>query len=203
VLGRALFWFAVFWDRIKNRGRMTKLLCRCAVALWFLVSGVALSQAGDGASSDPPEFLELMVGEWVIEHEVFPGPDQESVRFAGRESARLLGGRWLVAEGTREVGGRTMTSILTVGFDASRGHYVATYVDEMQGRMWVYEGRLDEAGRVLTLETEGPFMGDPAHLVPFRHVIEVTEDGQLVSSSSIHVPDGDWFEFGRSVYSRP
>lgn len=177
-------------------------LSQFAMAAAVLATVVCSPTLEGPAMPDPPAFLEGLVGEWSIEHEVVPGPGQEPVRFGGRESARLLGGRWLVAEGTREVGGRTMTSILTVGYDSSRGYFVATYVDEMQGRLWMYEGSLDADERVLTLETEGPFMGDPNHLVPFRHVIERTEDGRWLTRTSILGPDGEWFEFGRSAYHR-
>jgi hypothetical protein len=114
----------------------------------------------------------------------------------------LLGGLWLVAEGTGEARGHEFTSILTLGYDAHEQRFVGTYIDSMQAHMWRYTGLLDAAGSSLTLETEGPVMGNPMNRARYREVIEAGDTDRKVMRSLILGPDGEWFEFARAEFRR-
>lgn len=62
-----------------------------------------------------------------------------------------------------------MTSVLTVGYDPQRVNTSAPGLDSMTAHLWNYEGTLDSAGKVLTLETEGPCPGKPG-ITKFKEV---------------------------------
>ncbi len=64
----------------------------------------------------------------------------------------------------------------------------------MQTTMWKYEGTLDETGKKLTLETEGPnpMTGKPCK---FRESIEWKGDDERVFTSTILGDDGKWVQF--------
>lgn len=172
----------------------------------------ALAIAGAAASAgEPPgrqseestEFLERLVGEWSVVAETVLGPGQEPVRSESRVVARLLGGQWLVAEGSGTTpDGRPVTSILTLGYDPAEQRFIGTWISSMQAHLWQYTGRLDHAGTVLTLETEGPILGDPTRSTRYREVIEVEDADRHVIRSMILGPDGEWFEFARAEYRR-
>lgn len=184
-------------------GRVASAVSATTLAA-LLLAGAAAAQAGPPgatAATDPGEFLQRLAGEWTVVTEARLAPGRDPVRREGRESARMVGG-WLVAEGTGEVGGRSMTSILTVGFSAHEDRFVATYIDSMQAHLWQYTGTLDAAGTALTLETEGPVMGDPLHRARYRVVLEADGSGGRGMRSLILGPDGEWFEFGRTEYRR-
>lgn len=68
--------------------------------------------------------------------------------------------------------------------------------------MWQYTGALDHFGTVLTLETEGPIMGDPTRTAQYPEIIEVEDADHKVMRSLILGPDGEWFEFSRAEYRR-
>src|SRR5688572_16447612 len=108
------------------------------------------------------QWLQKLVGEWTSESEMEMEPGKSPERCKGTESVRSLGGLWIVGEGSGEMpGGGLATMILTLGYDPQKGRYVGTWVGSMMTHLWIYEGSLDAAGKVLTLDTEGPsFVGD-------------------------------------------
>jgi hypothetical protein len=68
--------------------------------------------------------------------------------------------------------------------------------------MWTYTGSLDASSSRLTLETEGPVMGDPGRIAQYREIIEIEGADRKVMRSMILGPDGEWFEFQRAEYRR-
>ena len=86
-------------------------------------------------------------------------------------------------------------------FDPKKGRYVGSFVGSMMTYQWFYEGTLDESGKVLTLETEGPSMAGDG-MAPYRDVITIVSPDQRILSS--HTPDGNggWTEFMTAHYRR-
>lgn len=179
-------------------------LARATIAIPLAIVAVA-SVSGDARARQSPEqaaFLQRLSGEWSAVAEATLGPGQEPVRTESREVARMLGGRWLVAESTRSAGGRQLTSILTLGYDRVTERFVGTWIDALQAHMWHYSGTLNESGTALTLETEGPILGDPTRRAKYREVIEIHTPDHKTVRSMILGPDGEWFEFARADYRR-
>lgn len=169
------------------------------------LAGVVVSPGGSAGErrDDPAAFLERLTGEWSMVAEATLGPGQEPVRTEAREVARLLGGKWLVAESTGNAPhGQPVTSIRTLGYDPAEERFVGTWISSMQSHLWTYSGTLDESGSVLTMDTEGPIMGDPTRTARYREIIEIEDDDLHVVRSMILGPDGEWFEFARAEYRR-
>jgi hypothetical protein len=180
------------------------LFVKAAIVAALAFVGVA-STAGERAGAqreEPIDFLHRLAGEWSVVAEATLGPGQEPVRTESREVARLLGGKWLVAESTRSVRGQLFTSILTLGYDPFNERFVGTWIDSMQTHLWSYTGMLDDSRTVLMLETEGPILGDPTRTAQYREVIEIVAADHKVMRSMILGPDGKWFEFARAEYRR-
>lgn len=168
-------------------------------------SGPAAGRASDpaiGCASDPADFLERMAGEWQVVSEATLGPGQEPIRTRISVTARLIGDQWIVAEGSGEAGGREFTWIFTLGYNPAEKQFVGTWVDSNQSHLWTYTGALDDDGTTLTLETEGPIMGDPSTTAQYREFIEVKDADHHVMRSQILGPDGEWFEFATADYRR-
>lgn len=162
--------------------------------------------AGEAPGDQAPEtvaFLERMVGRWSVTAEATLGPGLEPVRTESRVEARLLGGRWLVAESTGTApGGQQVTSILTLGHDPLGKGVVGTWISSMQAHLWSYTGVLDASGTALTLDTEGPIHGDPTTTARYREIIEIEDADHFRIRSMILGPDKEWFEFSRAEYRR-
>ena len=152
------------------------------------------------------QWLQQLVGEWTSEAEMVMGPDKPTMKSQGTESVRSLGGLWTVAEGQGEMpGGGTATMILTLGYDPQKKRFVGTWVGSMMTHLWVYDGWLDESGKVLTLEADGPKMGPegPAEgTAKYRDVIELKSDDHRVLTSHTLGDDGQWNHFMTAHYRR-
>jgi hypothetical protein len=146
------------------------------------------------------KWLEQLVGDWTYESDCVMGPDQ-TVKGSGSESVKSLGGFWVLGDGTNEMpGGTPMKSVLTLGFD--NGRFVGTFVASCMTHMWLYNGTLDESGRVLTLDCEGPNFTDPTKTAKFQDVHELLPDGRRRLTSRYQTDDGQWVQFMSATYTR-
>jgi hypothetical protein len=149
------------------------------------------------------QWLQRLVGEWTFENECIMGPDQPPAKHTGTETIRSIGGLWTMGEGQGEgPDGTLVTSIMTLGFDPQLGRFVGTFIASMMTHLWIYNGTLDAAGKVLTLDTEGPdFSGGP-NQVKYQDIIEFVSDDHRVLRSQLVGPDGKWNQFMTAHYRR-
>ena len=156
----------------------------------------------------PPErteqhaWLSQLVGEWDVVSEMTVAPGAEPMRLESTESVRSIGGLWILGEGNAELGETRVTSLMTLGYDPEVGSFVGTWVDTMHTHLWTYTGQLDAAGKVLTLEAEGPSFEDPGKTARYRDAIEIAAPDKKVLTSSVQAPDGSWTSFMRAEYVR-
>ena len=148
-------------------------------------------------------WLHKLVGEWTFDAEASMGPDQAPEKASGTESVRSLGGLWIVGEGEGEMpGAGEHRSILTLGYDPQKKRFVGSFISSMMTYFWVYDGELDAAGKVLTLNTEGPSMADDGTTARYRETIELVSDDHRVFRSGVLGEGGQWEEFLVSHYRR-
>ena len=149
------------------------------------------------------EWLTRLVGDWTSECECVMGPDQPPMKTKGTERVRSLGGLWIVGEGQGEMpDGGPADMLLTLGYDPRTKRYVGTWVGSMMTHMWRYEGELDAAGKVLTLNTEGPSFADPDKTSQYQDVIEIVNDDHRILRSQVLNEDGKWHHFMTAHYQR-
>jgi hypothetical protein len=149
------------------------------------------------------QWLQKLVGEWTFEVEATMEPGKPPEHFKGTESVRSIGGLWIVAEGQGEMpGGGAATTMMTLGYDPQKKRYLGTWVGSMMTHLWLYDGALDAAGKVLTLDTEGPSMADEGKMAKFRDLIELGSDGQRLLTSHMLGEDGQWHGLMTATYRR-
>src|SRR5262245_21791359 len=148
------------------------------------------------------QWLQKLVGQWTFETECSMGPDQPAEKHRGTESVRSLGGLWIVAEGSVEMPGcGTATNIMMLGYDPQAGRYVGTFVASMMSYLWIYSGSLDAAGKVLTLDAEGPSMSGEG-TAKYKDAIEFLSDDHRILTSRLLGDDGKWEGFMIEDYRR-
>jgi hypothetical protein len=148
------------------------------------------------------DWLQKLVGEWTYETEATMGPDQPPEKAIGTESVRSLGG-WVLAEGQGEMPGcGVATTMMTLGYDPQKQRYVGTWIGSMMTHLWVYDGELDAAERVLTLVSEGPVMTGEGKMAKYKDVIEFKSDEHRVLTSHVLDDDEQWHKFMTANYWR-
>jgi hypothetical protein len=149
------------------------------------------------------QWLQQLVGEWTYEAEATMAPGQAPSKCEGSESVRSLGALWILAEGQGEMpGGGPATTVLTFGYDPQKRRYVGTWIGSMMTHLWVYDGALDAAGSVLTLNAEGRHMTVEGKTAQYKDVMEFKSADHRVLTSHMLGDDGAWHEFMVAHYRR-
>ena len=91
---------------------------------------------------------------------------------------------------------------MTLGYDPQRRRFVGTFIGSMMTHLWVYDGVLDAAEKVLTLDTEGPDMAVEGKIAKYKDVIEFKSDDHRVLTSHVLGDDGKWHGFMTAHYRR-
>ena len=142
-------------------------------------------------------FLEKLVGTWSVTSKDMSPNEQWT------EVVRSLHGIWFVAEGNGDVPGcGAGTTVLTLGYSASRGKYIGTWIGSMMDHMWIYEGEMSPDGKVLTLYTRGPDFEFSGAEQDYREQIAVIDDDNRTFTSSAKQADGSWKQFMQARYAR-
>lgn len=137
------------------------------------------------------EWLAQLAGEWTVESECRMGPDQPLETSTGTVSARMLGGLWLVAEGTGHSpqDDSDWTTIMTLGYDPAQSTFVGTFIASMMTHLWPYRGQIE--GNTLTLDSEGPRF-DGKGLTKYRDSIEIVAAHHWIMRGEVLNDDGTW-----------
>ncbi len=101
------------------------------------------------------QWLQKLVGEWTYESEMIMAPGEPPEKGTGSESVRALGQLWVLLEGQGDLSGGD-ASIITLGYDPEKKRFVGTFIGSAMTYLWLYDGELDAAEKVLTLNAEGP-----------------------------------------------
>jgi hypothetical protein len=154
------------------------------------------------------KWLQNLVGDWTFECECITGPDMAPSKFTGTDSVRSLGGVWMLCEGKGEMpGGGYGINLMTLGYDPAKKRFVGSFIGSMFTNLWIYEGKLDAAEKVLTLDCEGPAFtpdGKPAEgkTAKYQDIIEfISNDHRTLTSQSLG-EDGKWTTFMTAHYRR-
>jgi hypothetical protein len=147
-------------------------------------------------------WLDRLVGEWTYEGECSMGPGQPALKTTGVEVVRSLGGLWTIGEGEGDTpDGGTAKTVMTLGYDPQAKRFVGTFIASMMSYLWIYSGSLDESGKVLALDAEGPgFSGEG--MGKYQDQIELVDDDHRVLTSRVLGENGQWNVFMTAHYRR-
>jgi hypothetical protein len=141
-----------------------------------------------------------LVGEWNVECTYAMGPGEEMTCEA-KETIEPVGAFWTVSLFQSEMMGMPFIGRCTMGYDPRREVWIATWVDSMMPHMYVMEGNYDEAGKVLTMNSEGPAPGS-GELTNYRSAWERLEDGKRRFEMFVTLPEVGEVKMFTHIYSR-
>lgn len=149
------------------------------------------------------QWLLQLTGDWIFECECVMGPDQPPMNSSGKLSTQALGSLWTVGE-MQNIGpdGQPSRSLMTLGYDPARGRFVGTFVASCMTHLWPYDGQLDAARKVLTLDSEGPAFAGDGTMAKYQDIIELIDSDHYLLLSQVLNSDGTWTRFMTARYSR-
>ncbi|KQS89677.1 MULTISPECIES: DUF1579 domain-containing protein [unclassified Rhizobium] len=138
-------------------------------------------------------WLEQLVGKWRLVFHMPEGSDHSDSGGDWQETARSLNGTWVVCETTGTMpDGSSATNILSLGYDPLKKRYVGSFVSSAMTNLWVYEGTLDETGKVLTLDCDGPDFGNTGRTARYQDIMTIRDADTRNFSSRVQTADGTW-----------
>ena len=148
-------------------------------------------------------WLSRLAGSWTVEGEMSMSPGETPAKFQGSVCARSIGDLWIVIETRGDMPGMGESTVeIALGYDPEKGKVVGTVIGSMMTSLWLYNGTLNEAENLLTLDTEGPSMTEDGKKSNYRDTIQITNDDQWVMTSRVQGKDKSWQQFMHSVYTR-
>jgi len=116
--------------------------------------------------------------------------------------SRAVGKFWIVNEHRGKVGGMNFHAVQTIGYDSAKKQFIGTWIDSMMNHTWHYTGSLDETGKQLMLEAEGPDWTDLKKMRQYRDVYEFKSENEFAGLSQILNEKGEWETFLTSTLTR-
>lgn len=182
---------------------------KCIASGFVVVASLCATMLVARDTPEPPPvereqaWLKQLVGEWESEAELIRGPGKPAKKRRGKESTRAIGEFWVVSDLKAELPtGESMSAVYTLGYNPEKKKYVATWIDSVTSHMWIYEGTLDETGKILTMESDGPNAMVAGKTARFRDVIEIKSRDLRTLTSSSQADDGAWTTFVSSQVRR-
>ncbi len=136
-------------------------------------------------------WLKQYEGEWDVETEFHMEPGKPPMKAKATESARMLGGFWVVGDNKGEMMGAPFTGIMTIGYHPGKKSYVGTWVDSNTSQLWNYKGSVDATGKIPMLKTEG-FCPMGGKVCRFKYTIEFKSKDHRVMTGTKLGKDGKW-----------
>lgn len=157
----------------------------------------------EATTTDEHRWLQQLVGEWTSEASCVMGPDQPPITLRGRETVRTLGDFWTIGEGEGEMpGGGVGHTIITLGYDVAKARFVGSFIGSMMTMMWIYDGTLDESGKVLTLEAHGPDFSTPGRVALYQDIVAMESPDTRTLTSRMRDAEGNWVAVMSGRYRR-
>ena len=178
---------------MKTTSLLRPIFAACALAL--ATPALPLLRAAEMPEMPKPqsehEWLAKFTGTWETEMKC-EMPGQEPMTAKATETARMIGGFWLIVENKGEIMGGPFNGVMTLGYSPEKKSYIGTWVDSMAGHMWTYTGTLNSEGDTLTLDTEGPCPMQGGKICKFKEVMKLTGKDEKTFTSSVQGDDGKW-----------
>ncbi len=129
------------------------------------------------------------VGNWEVDCEYAWDPAQPPRASKARERVERVGDFWTVSLFEGEIEGRPFVGRATVGYDPKKRRWISTWIDSLGPFLFLFEGKFDRKGEVLTMRGKGP---DPASggMTRWRSTEQRVDPDRRLLELHMGLPDG-------------
>ncbi len=139
------------------------------------------------------KWLHQLVGNWVSESECRKAPEEKPEKSSGRFVCCSLGELWVILEGEGAApDGSNWKCVITLGYDPNQKKYVGNSIVSMMSHLWPYQGALDQSGKKLALDSEGPRCDGKEGTAQYRDTIEIVDKDHWIFTGEVQGDDGSW-----------
>lgn len=160
------------------------------IALLFCVTTTTFAQEGAMPEMPKPgpehEHFKQEIGSWDVEIKAWMGPGDPTVT-KGKETNRMLGGFWLVADFEGNMFGSDFEGHGIYGYDQEKKQYVGQWYDSLGSKPMAMVGTKDEAAKKMTYE--GMAMGMDGK--PAKHILTTHYHDDGTRTMTMHVKSGE------------
>ena len=145
----------------------------------------------------------LMNCTWPSQNITFtpPGCRLRAAFQPGRHGLKLTQSYSNFEFGVNVLNGGIILALMSVPIMVKK-RFVGTFIGSMMTNLWVYDGELDPAAKVLTLDSEGPSFTTEGKMAKYRDVIEIKTEDHRVLTSNFLGDEGEWHHFMTANYRR-
>jgi hypothetical protein len=152
------------------------------------------------------ERLAKLVGRWTQEVRMWPEPGAEPMTFTGNvENRMILGGRFLVSEGTAGEGAMQVSSMTILGFDRRNGWYTSAGYDTWGTYHVAAHGGFDAARNAIVMSGSDS-VPSANHTQTWDFVLRTVDADtyvwEIVFTDSIHTKGGPPFKMVEITFRR-
>ena len=164
-----------------------KALCSLTalLAISICVPNRATAQGPMPQPGPEHEILKKDVGTWDVEIKTWAGPGEPTVT-KGKETNRMMGGFWLIANFEGNMMGVDFQGHGVYGYDAEKKTYVGQWFDSFGSPAMAMTGEWDKETRTMTYEGMAKGMdGKPA-----KHILASTYNDDGTRVLTMHIQSG-------------
>lgn len=144
---------------------------------------------------------EQLLGEWTVTSKDSTGSGEDSEPWI--ESVRSMHGVWIVCEGRGIMpGGSPGQTLMTLGYNPETKRYLGTWIGSMMTHMWIYNGVIEDDGKTLALNCEGPDFENPGRSARYQDRITLVDANRRTLTARVQTENGDWKEMMSAEYHR-
>ena len=145
-------------------------------------------------------WLEQLLGEWTVTSDDSTGGGESA---SWVEKVRSLEGLWVVCEGKGTMpDGNPAQTLMSLGFNPQTKRYLGTWIGSMMTHMWVYDGVLEDGGKTLALNCDGPDFENPGKSARYQDRITLIDANRRTLTARVQTEDGGWKEVMKAEYRR-
>lgn len=161
-------------------------------AIFFaLLTTAAAQDLKPLTSTEAQEWLKKFEGNWTTLSKTANG----NISHRGTMASRSIGKHWTTNEFRVDMGGFSFHAHQTLGFDAKKKVFTATWIDNAFAFKWDYEGKLDKSNKQLVFEAEGPNMAIAGTMAKYRDIYTFKDKETIVTTSQQFGDDDKWTTF--------
>lgn len=196
--------FCIIVKNSKDESIMKSIFLTAAILFLSCLASVAqdTNSARETKELRGFQWLKQFEGSWLVVSKASGTEAAEADSHFVKMTAKAIGTQWIVSEQRGKMGGMEFSAVQTLGYDTKKKQFIGSWVDSTSTYTWQLNGSLDESGKKLTMESDGPDWKDMSKTRRYRDIYEFKSENEIATESQLFNDAGQWETFMTSTMTR-